>query len=116
MEKVWNESDLDVNIAKYEFKIENSPEAIIIADYNGKIVDASRKYCEITGYSKKELLNENISNIKFNTGSKITLKKIWDELNLNMPISTYYGTLTLKNGREYTLVLKVPWCIPRGNH
>jgi len=100
MEKVWNESNLDVNIAKYEFKIENSPEAIIIADYNGKIIDASRKYCEITGYSKKELLNENLSNIKFNIGSKITLKKIWDELNLNKPISTYYGTLTLKNGRE----------------
>ncbi|WP_321421627.1 histidine kinase dimerization/phosphoacceptor domain -containing protein [uncultured Methanobacterium sp.] len=100
MEKVGNESNLDVNIAKYEFKIVNSPEAIIIADYRGKIIDASDRYCEITGYSKKELLHENISNIKFNTGSKITLRKIWDELNLNKPISTYYGTLTIKNGRK----------------
>ena len=100
MEKAGNKNNSNLNSARYEFNIESSPEAIIIADYNGKIVDASRRYCEITGYSKKELFHENISNIKFNTGSKITLRKIWDELNLNKPISTYYGTLTLKNGRE----------------
>ncbi|MFA0834491.1 MAG: PAS domain S-box protein [Methanobacterium formicicum] len=100
MEKTGNKNHSNLNSNKYEFNIENSPEAIIIADYNGKIVDASRRYCEITGYSKNELFQENISHIKFNTRSKITLRKIWDELNLNKPISTYYGTLTLKNGRE----------------
>lgn len=100
MEKAGNKNNSDLNSKKYEFNIESSPEAIIIADYHGKIVDVTRRYCEITGYSKTELLHGNISNIKFKTGSKITFREIWNELNLNKPLSAIYGNLTLKNGNE----------------
>jgi diguanylate cyclase (GGDEF)-like protein/PAS domain S-box-containing protein len=48
---------------KYSSYIENAPDAVFVTDENGNYIEANRAACEITGYSKEELLQMTIRDI-----------------------------------------------------
>ncbi len=48
---------------KYRTYVENAPEGIFIVDSDGHYIDVNTKACEMTGYSRKELLNMSVSNL-----------------------------------------------------
>ncbi|MFP4497275.1 MAG: PAS domain S-box protein [Vulcanimicrobiota bacterium] len=60
MEKALKESEI-----KLKSFIENAPYGIFIADTQGRYMDVNRKACDITGYSREELLKMSLIDITF---------------------------------------------------
>ncbi|MCD4721008.1 MAG: PAS domain S-box protein [Desulfobacula sp.] len=54
------EEKLFENEKKFRSYVENSPFGIFIADEKGDYIDVNNAACEITGYSRDELLNKNL--------------------------------------------------------
>jgi PAS domain S-box-containing protein len=64
---------------RYRTLFENAGDAIFVLDFKGRILDANRIACERLGYSRKELLNLNWSDIEAteqNEPSKNLLEKL----------------------------------------
>jgi PAS domain S-box-containing protein len=67
---------------RYRTLFENAGDAIFVLDFKGRILDANRIACERLGYSRKELLNLNWSDIEAteqNETSKNILEKLRQE-------------------------------------
>jgi PAS domain S-box-containing protein len=67
---------------RYRTLFENAGDAIFVLDFKGRILDANRIACERLGYSRKELLNLNWSDIEAteqNEPSKNLLEKLRKE-------------------------------------
>jgi PAS domain S-box-containing protein len=60
-------------------------------DLNGFITYANRKFCEISGYSKQELVGKNHNIVRHPDMPKSAFKEVWE---------------TLKKGKEWTGVIK----------
>jgi len=60
-------------------------------DLKGIITYANRKFCEIAGYTKKELTGKNHNIVRHPDMPKAAFKELWD---------------TIKNGKEWTGVVK----------
>lgn len=83
---------LEVSEQKYRTYINNSPDGVFVVDSMGKYIEVNPAACKITGYSEKELLSMNISQLAHPDQLKSVLNS--------------FGTL-LKTGRvSYELLLK----------
>ena len=58
MEEAWREGE-----EKYHSLIEHAYDAIIIADFEGNLLEVNKKAEELLGYTKKELLGINVSQL-----------------------------------------------------
>lgn len=56
---------------------------MVETDLNGIITYATKPFCKISGYSRKELLEKNINLLKHPDMSKGFFKKLWNELHTN---------------------------------
>lgn len=67
---------------RYRTLFENAGDAILVLDFKGRILDANRIACERLGYSRKELLNLNWSDIEVreqNESAKDRLEELHQE-------------------------------------
>lgn len=60
-------------------------------DLNGIITYANRKFCEIVGYSKEELINQSHNIVRHPDMPKAAFKEIWE---------------TISKGKEWTGIVK----------
>ncbi len=60
--------------------VEQSPEMVIITDVEGKIEYVNPKVCEITGYTKEELIGKNPSIFKSEQTPKEVYKELWETI------------------------------------
>jgi len=51
-----------------------------ISNLNGKIIDVSEAFCDISGYSKEELIGKNHNIVRHPETPKETFKKMWENL------------------------------------
>lgn len=58
----------------------NTSEGIVITDPKGKIVDVNPAYCNITGYSREEMIGENPKKIKSDRHDKEFYRQMWDSI------------------------------------
>lgn len=54
---------LEDNEAKYYSLFEYASDAIIVLDFTGRILDVNENMCKLTGYSREELLEMNVSEL-----------------------------------------------------
>ncbi len=59
---------------------ENSNEALVITDAQGSILSVNRAYCQITGYSREEIIGENPSKLKSGKHDKAFYEAMWESL------------------------------------
>ncbi len=60
--------------------VEQSPASIIITDTNGIIQYVNPKMCEVSGYSKEELIGKKPSILKSGETSEAEYKKLWESI------------------------------------
>lgn len=63
--------------------IQNLSEGIVITDINGKILHVNKAYCNITGYSEKELIGINPRILKSNLHDRFFYHRIWNSVAAN---------------------------------
>lgn len=61
--------------------LENEKSAIIISNAKHQIIRVNQKYCNITGYSKDEILGQNPKLVSSGKHNKLFYKKMWETLN-----------------------------------
>lgn len=65
-------------LRKLSSAVEQSPVSVLITDTNGNIEYINQKLCEISGYSKEELIGQNPRIWSTNTKSEEELRELWD--------------------------------------
>ena len=70
--------------------VEESPSTVIITDKLGDITYVNPKFCEITGYSKEEVIGKNPRILKSGSTSKEEYKEIWKTLSKGSTWSGYF--------------------------
>lgn len=69
-------------------------------DFNGIITYANRKFCEIAGYAKDELVGQNHNIIRHPDMPKAAFKEVWDTISSGKEWSGVVKNLR-KDGRYY---------------
>jgi len=100
----WEEQETLSKDIKYEFFIDNTSKddfvATVLYDFTGEIIDFNQKICEITGYSKKELLQMNIFTIKHDINPKIEHIPVMLQSSREKTLRNHLGCLTHKDGKK----------------
>jgi PAS domain S-box-containing protein len=67
-------------LRKYEVAIEQSPASVVIADVNTNITYINKKFTELTGYTREEVIGQKLTIILPDTYSKGRYDDIWKTL------------------------------------
>jgi len=67
-------------ILKLSKAVEQNPASIVITDINGDIEYVNPKFCNLTGYTKEEVLGQNPRILKSNNIPHEFFKKLWDTI------------------------------------
>jgi len=86
---------------KYRELIEQAADCIFIGDTKGNFIGVNSKACELTGYSKNELLNMNMRNLF--TKKELHKNPLRYDLLLKGEIVVSERTITTKNKNEVTI-------------
>jgi PAS domain S-box-containing protein len=78
-ELVLVNANLQQSEAKYRSYIENAPDGVFVADNNGKYIEVNQAACQITGYSKEELLKMSVADLLLDDRKNTDLTQ-FDEL------------------------------------
>ncbi|WP_111413369.1 sensor domain-containing diguanylate cyclase [Billgrantia lactosivorans] len=79
----WAGSDLDTLRAKYyqlHIAVEQSPAATAITDSEGRIEYVNRRFLEVTGYSREELIGKTPAMIQSGTTPEAVYRDLWQTL------------------------------------
>lgn len=68
------------NLRKLSLAVEQSPASVYITDLDGKIEYVNPRFCEITGYTKEEVIGQNPRMLKSNHTSQEQYKALWDTI------------------------------------
>ena len=95
---IWKKSEEEVN--KLQKGVEQSPASIIITNINGTIEYVNPKFCEVTGYSREEVVGHNPRILKSGDKKSADYKLMWETLNAgNEWRGEFYNVK--KNGDKY---------------
>jgi len=86
-----------------------------ITDLKGKIIDVSQAFCEISGYTKSELLGKNHNILRHKDMSKEAFKELWDKITTG---KSWHGKIKnrKKDGNFYWVIANVePLYNEKGN-
>jgi len=97
---VTESKKLQIEIAKLSTAVEQSPSIIAISDLVGNIEYVNSKFTELTGYTKDEVLNNNLRILKSGEHSKEYYSKLWNTI---MAGKTWHGEFhnRKKNGELF---------------
>ena len=65
---------------KLSLAVEQSPVSVIITSRTGEIEYVNEKFCEVTGYSREEVIGENPRILKSDLQDKEFYKQLWDTI------------------------------------
>lgn len=68
----------DIELRMLQRSTEQSPVSVVITDYKGDIEYVNPKFCDVTGYSLKEVIGQNPRFLKSGNTSKETYKEMWE--------------------------------------
>ena len=89
-----------------EFKIPNDGVIISQTDSNGNIVYVNKKFREVSGYEKDELIGKPHSIVRHPDMPKAVFRKMWDHLNSGQAFNGIIKNLR-KDGRYYWIELEI---------
>lgn len=91
---------IEAELQKLSLAVEQSPVSIIITDLNGNIEFVNRKFCELTGYSREELIGRNPRILKSGETSTEEYERLWATITCGEP---WHGEFLnrKKNGELY---------------
>ncbi len=95
-----NKLKISASVFKY------AKEGIIIADPESVIIDVNNEFCNITGYSKNEVIGKNVNILKSGKQDKTFYKKMWEHIKKN---GYWYGKIwnRKKSGELYPQFLAI---------
>ncbi|UCC20001.1 MAG: PAS domain S-box protein [Promethearchaeota archaeon] len=113
------EENLKESEAKYHKLFETSPDAVILTNLNGTILEANSALENIFGYSPQEFIGENFMDLEiyYENALDILLKGYEDLLNMNyleaveLPIKTKYNTINWVQLKATLINMKGKQCI-----
>lgn len=76
MDKIYSERKIRDQEAWRKEIIESALDGFWIVDLNGKLLEANEKYCEMSGYSKDELLTMSIFDLEASEIEQTTMKRL----------------------------------------
>lgn len=98
--KAAQEADLArASEARFRVLFDGAADAVYIHDAQGQILDVNRMACESTGYTRKELLDLNVSSIEVGLTTE-QRSRIWDSLISGRSV-TVEGTNRRKDGSTF---------------
>jgi len=65
---------------KFQLEAMNQHDIVSTTDVKGRIIDVNQKFCEVSGYSKDELLGKNHKILKSGLHSKNFYKELWGSI------------------------------------
>lgn len=68
-------------LKKFENIIENGPVSVVITDKFGNIQYVNKKFCELSGYSRKDALEKNTRVLKSGMQNRNFYKDLWETIN-----------------------------------
>ena len=68
------------NLRKLSMAVEQSPASVYITDLTGSIEYVNPRFCELTGYTKEEVIGQNPRLLKSNHTSQEQYKVLWDTI------------------------------------
>lgn len=77
---IQERNNAEEEIIKLSIAIEQNPASIVITDISGNIEYVNTKFCDLTGYSKEEVLGKNPKILKAENNSPETYKVLWDTI------------------------------------
>ncbi len=80
MESIEKRKRIEDELRLFSRAAEQSANSIIITDIAGTILYVNKKFCDLTGYSKKEALGQNPRLLKSGKQGKEFYKKLWDTI------------------------------------
>ncbi len=99
MEKKLKESE-----KKYRTIFEDSGDAMFISDNKGNLIDINPSAVELFGYSQKDMINMNLSDLYKNPSQK---EKIMDEIFTHSQIRNYEIEMKKKNGQSISCLMTI---------
>lgn len=99
--RVLAEQSMRESEEKYRELIEQAADGIFIGDPKGNFIEVNSFACELSGYTKKELLKMNMS--QFFAKSELKRKPLRYDLLINGDIIVKERTLTRKDGTRITI-------------
>jgi PAS domain S-box-containing protein len=85
--------------------IENSPDAFIVHDLEGSILQVNEQVCKNLGYSRDELIGMNVMDI--NTGESWEKAAEMRDQTAKGPVTSYEGEYRRKDGSRYPVDVKM---------
>lgn len=67
-------------LLKMSWAVEQNPASVVITDLQGNIEYVNRKFCELTGYSREEVIGQNPRILKTNNYPEGYHKEVWDTI------------------------------------
>lgn len=106
------ESEASLQLAAQVFK--EAHEGILITDLNSNIVDVNPTFCEITGYSREEVLGKNPSMLSSGKNSTLFYEDLWTTL---LTQGFWHGEIwnRRKNGELFPEILTIT-ALQNGNN
>jgi PAS domain S-box-containing protein len=90
---------------KFRSLVDNAADALLVHDFNGKLIDVNKRACESLGYSREELLQMNIMDIEQDIDLKPAQKEVWPKIKPNEPFSLF-GHLRRKDGTIFPVEVR----------
>jgi PAS domain S-box-containing protein len=98
--------EANLKLQTYMNILESAPVSIIITDRKNKIVYLNNHYCNITGYSKNELIGKDPGILKSGKTPNETYKSLWDSIRKKTPWEGIFINKK-KNGEFFTEESKI---------
>lgn len=80
VEDITNSKLTEIELRKLSRAVEQSPVSIVITDINGNIEYINPKFCEVTGYSRDELIGKNPRVLSSGEKGRDEYKLLWDTI------------------------------------
>jgi len=77
---IEDRKNAEEEILKLSKAVEQNPASIVITDINGNIEYVNPKFCNLTGYTKEEVLGKNPRILNSNTNPPRFFKNLWDTI------------------------------------
>ena len=77
-------------------------------DLNGHIIDVNQKFCELSGYTKEELISKNFSIVRSGKMGEAFYQNLWSTLHKQKPFHAIVTNKNKNNEEYYVDVIIVP--------